>query len=197
MPVGNLFNMSHCCLQGPAVHHGLGRTPALYIKKKKKKNLSAKQFVSVWQKAKRYSHRLGGKYANTATAEPPWHRAPCIGRQNIVCYVLPNPKYKLLYTSFFFFSCLLYRIRTETMLMAWLDLWLWDVITLRLVIWCFIWREKPINSTALQSDNVIMALATQDKQIALLLVKAFPGFTLLDLESAFTPTFPNVHFPPD
>lgn len=28
--------------------------------------------------------------------------------------------------------------------------------------------EKPINSAALQSDNVIMALATQDKQIVLL-----------------------------
>lgn len=31
-----------------------------------------------------------------------------------------------------------------------------------------LWIEKPINSEALQSDNVIMALATQDKQIVLL-----------------------------
>lgn len=99
------------------------------------------------------------------------------------------------YTSFS--ACLPYRIRTETILMAWLDLWLWDVITLCLVIWCFIWTERAINSTALQSDNVIMALATQDKQIALLLVKAFTGFTFLDLESPFTPTLPNTHFPAD
>lgn len=30
------------------------------------------------------------------------------------------------------------------------------------------WLEKPIYSAALQTDNVIMALATQDKQILLL-----------------------------
>lgn len=158
--------------------------------------LSAKRFASVWQKAKRYSHRLGEKYANTPTAEPPWHLSPCIGRQNIVCCSSPNRNCKPQQGCFFFF-CPLFWIRTETMLMARLDLWLWDVITLWLVIWCFIWTERAINSTALQSDNVIMALATQDKQIVLLLVKAFPGFTFLDLESPFTPTLPNPHFPPD
>lgn len=44
----------------------------------------------------------------------------------------------------------------------------------------------PINSAALQSDNVIMALATQDKQIVLLSVKALLGFPSLDLESPIT-----------
>lgn len=74
--------------------------------------------------------------------------------------------------------CCLQR-RTATRLMVWLASWLWRMITFRGNL-LFIWIEKP-SRAALQSDNVIMALATQDKQIVLLWVNAFLGFTFLDL----------------
>lgn len=57
----------------------------------------------------------------------------------------------------------------------------------------FVWIEKPINRTTLQSDNVIIAVATRDKQIVSLQVKAFLGFTFLDLESPVTPTHPHCY----
>lgn len=78
--------------------------------------------------------------------------------------------------------------------MAWLVLWLWRTITFCANL-LFLWLETPINRTALQSDNVIMDLATQDKQIVLLQVKASLRFTFLDLESPITSTPPHNYCP--
>lgn len=72
----------------------------------------AKQPASVWQKSKRYPRRLGGKYANTPTIEPPWHLFACTATQNVL-RVTGNPTAEII------------SIRTARMLMARLDLRLW------------------------------------------------------------------------
>lgn len=64
--------------------------------------------------------------------------------------------------------------RTATRVMARLGLLHWRVITFHGNS-KFVWIVKPLNSAALESDNVIMALATQDKQMCVALSKSFTG----------------------
>lgn len=118
-----------------------------------------KQPACVWKTCKRYVVKMC-MYC-TLPAELPCHLLPCAVIQHFeICQCNKYCNYsKMILKS--------PQRRTATRLMAWLALWLWRIITFRGNL-LFIWIEKPINSAALQSDNVIMALATQDKQIVLL-----------------------------